>query len=103
LDPDRTSISVLSLELVFAGLGCSQYDASRVLTSESPKPSVHREIGEEDSCCIHAAIPRSALFGRRPEPAGIQALSSEGSVERFNESIVSQLARGENSILIPLW
>jgi hypothetical protein len=36
-------------------------------------------------------LDETFCFGQRPEPVGIQALSTEGSVQRFNEGVVVRL------------
>jgi hypothetical protein len=76
-----------------AGLGCSQYAASPVLTDELAWcPFSERSVRTTLIVFLPPCFDQPLRLGQRPEPVSIQALGSEGSVERFHEGIVGRLA-----------
>src|SRR5665213_317731 len=86
-----------------AGLGCSQFAASRELTGEfAGCPLAERSVRTTLIVFFPPGMNDLFCIDQRFEPVRIQAFISKGTIERFDESIVGRLAWAREVDLHPV-
>src|SRR5450631_1128954 len=100
---EGTSISVPSLELVIGRLGFSQIAASRDLAGELAwRPLAERSVRTTLIVFSSPSFDKPPCLVQVSEPVGIQTFGTEGAIERFDEGVVSWLARTREVDLHPV-